>query len=98
DDGGVAALAGEARAPSTRKKRRLVTSASRNRLDDVLDRMRHDDANRDLPVVGSVGGVKRSAAGVEAHVAGYPRAQIALEQPVIAVIKAPSHDAALPCA
>ena len=68
-DGGVAALAGEARAAAARQKRRIVTPADLHRLDDVLPRLRDDHPDRDLAVVRGVGGVERAAAVIEADLA-----------------------------
>jgi hypothetical protein len=67
DDGDVAALSGEAGAGAAREHRRTLRAARGDRRDDVLDRARHDDADRHLAVERAVGRVERAAAAVEAH-------------------------------
>ena len=49
--GDVAALTREARAAAARQHRRLVLAADAHGLDDVVDRARDDDADRQLAVV-----------------------------------------------
>src|SRR5207253_10473057 len=47
--------------------------------DDVLDGLRDDDPDRDLPVVGAAGRVERAVARGETHLAADVAAQLALE-------------------
>ena len=79
DDGGVAALAAQARSAAARKQRRAVLAARGHRRDHGIDRSRDDDADRRLPIVRCVGRVERTAARVEAHFAVDRRLKIAFE-------------------
>ena len=58
DDRDVAALAGEARAGAAREHRRAELPARRDSGGDVVGVARNDEADRDLAVVGAVGGVQ----------------------------------------
>ena len=69
DDRDVAALAGEARAAAARQHRHVTARARGDRRDDIVDALRHDDADRHLPVVRRVGRIQGAAAVVEAHLA-----------------------------
>ena len=51
DDGDVAALPGDARAGAACEHRRAMAAAHLHRADDVIDRLRNDDADWDLAVV-----------------------------------------------
>jgi hypothetical protein len=70
--GDVAALAGEAGAATAGEDRRAELTADRDGRDEVIDRPRDDDADRDLPVVGGVGGVQGPGAAIEADPATHP--------------------------
>src|SRR5205823_3279933 len=77
DDGGIAALAGQARASAAPEHGNAVAAAHGQRLQDVVDRPRQHHPDRDLAIIGGVGGVKRSAAVVEAHLARGLPAEVA---------------------
>ncbi len=70
DDGDVRALAREARAATATRDRDPAAVTCGDRRDHVVDGAGHDDADRDLAVVGGVGRVRRAAPVVEAHLAG----------------------------
>jgi len=76
----VAALAGEARRTAAREHRRLVLAADAHRLDDVVDRARDDDADRQLPVVGAAGGVHGAVAVRESDLRLGRSPQLVLER------------------
>ena len=78
-DGDVAALAGEARAAPARKERRFVLPADADSLDDVVERARNDDADRQLAVVRAAGGVERPIARPESHLPLDGAAEVVLE-------------------
>ena len=78
-DGDVAALPGQAGAAAARENRRAVASRRGHRRHDVVDRPRDDDADRHLPVVGTVGGVECPAAGVEADLGRRGSPQVGLQ-------------------
>ncbi|HEY7551096.1 MAG TPA: hypothetical protein VH913_16475 [Hyphomicrobiaceae bacterium] len=65
-DGNIAALPGQARAAAARDDGRIELAAQPDGPDDVLAAPGHHDADRHLSVVRSVGGIERTAAGVEA--------------------------------
>ena len=77
DDGDVAALTGEARTAAAGQNRRTMLSADLHGRHHIIDVARNDDADRHLPVVGSVGRVECPAATVEAHFATNYPAEIA---------------------
>ena len=52
NDGDVAALPGDAGARAACEHRSTMMAAHLHRADDVIDRLRNDDADRDLAVVG----------------------------------------------
>src|SRR5207302_354519 len=79
DDGDVAALAREARAPAVGEDRRPVLAADRDGLDDVVGRLRDHDPDRELPVVRAAGRVERAVAGTEADLALDRPLELALE-------------------
>ena len=81
DDGGVAALAGDARARSARKDGRTMPVTDGDGIDDVVDRARDDDADRHLAVVRRVGGVERAIAGAEPHLGVRRGAEVGLQGP-----------------
>ncbi len=56
-----------------------MTPGDGNRLHDVVDRARNDDADRHLAIVGAIRRVQRPAAAVEAHLSGYRAFELALE-------------------
>ena len=68
-DGDVAALPGQAGAAAAGQHRHPGLAAARHRGDHVLGAPGNDHADRHLPVVGGVGGVRAAAAGVEADLA-----------------------------
>ena len=70
DERHVDALAALRRAAAPRQDRHAVLAGERDRGHDVLDAARQHHADRDLPVVGSVGGIGRARPRIEAHFAG----------------------------
>ena len=68
-DGLVDRLTGEARARAARQERRAVLATDGVHGDDVFDRLRKHDADRNLPVVRSIVRVERPVLHVEANVA-----------------------------
>ncbi len=69
DHGHVTPLARQAGARSPRQNRHVGPPALLDRRDDVVGVARHDDPDRNLAVVGGIGGVERARARVESHVA-----------------------------
>jgi hypothetical protein len=80
DDGGVRALAGQARPAAAREQRGLVLAADRHRLRRGVNRARHDDAQGELPEIGGIGRVGAASPRVEADLAVNARSQVALER------------------
>ena len=74
-DGGVGALAREARAPAAGEHRRVELPRHRDRLDGRVRGARHHDADRHLAEVRGVGGVGGPAARVEPHLTVHPGPQ-----------------------
>ena len=68
-NGLVDRLTGEARARAARQERRAVLATDGVHGDDVFDRLRKHDADRNLPVVRSIVRVERPVLHVEANVA-----------------------------
>jgi hypothetical protein len=68
DDGDVAALAGERCAGATAEKRCAELAAERDRGENVIGIAREDDADGNLAVVGTIGGVEGACAAVETDV------------------------------
>jgi len=62
-------LPGEARAAAAGQQRRSVLPAGGNDGEHIVDRARHDNAERHLAVVRSIGRVEGAAAAVEAYLA-----------------------------
>jgi hypothetical protein len=69
DDGDVAALTGKARPPAARENRRAELTRDRDRIYDIVQVPRDNNANRRLAIVRAIGRVKRAAAVVETHFA-----------------------------
>ena len=65
--------------PAARKKRRAKSPASSDRPHYVFFRCWNDNADRDLPVVGSVDGVHGLAAGIEANLAVHGLSQLGFQ-------------------
>ena len=79
DDGGVAALTGEAGSRSARERARRWRLADCYGGDDVGFVARNDDADGDVAVVGAVGGVEGFGGGIEADFAANFGAELLLE-------------------
>ena len=75
NDGYVAALSGERGAAAPTQQRSAVLSADGDGGEDVVGVARENNADRNLAVVGTVGGVEGAAAIVEFHVAADLRSQ-----------------------
>ena len=75
----VAGLSGQRGAAAARQDRQLVVARQRHRGDDVALVARHHDAERHPAIVGSVGGIERAAARVEAHLAFDPAPEFCLQ-------------------
>ena len=75
DDGLVGALAGQAGAATAVHDRQVVLPTDRDRLDRGIDAARDHDADRHLPEVRRVGGVRRSRSVVEPHLTVHPLTQ-----------------------
>ena len=69
NDGDVAALTGERRATATAQNGSAILARQADRGYHVIDVARKDYSDGDLAVVGAVGGVQRTAAGIEADFA-----------------------------
>ena len=69
DHGNVAALAGKRGAASAAEDGRAILARQRDCGDDVIDIARQNYADRNLAIVGAVGGVQGAAAGVETDLA-----------------------------
>jgi hypothetical protein len=69
DDGDVRDLPGEARPAAAREDRRAMLAARGDRREDVVDRLRDHDADRDHPVVRPSGRIERAVARPEANLA-----------------------------
>jgi hypothetical protein len=69
DDGDVAALSGERCAAAAAKKRSVELAAQGDGGDHVVIVAGKNDADRDLAVIGAVGGIEGAAGGVEADIA-----------------------------
>jgi hypothetical protein len=67
----VAALAGKARARPTRQNRGAVLPACGYGCDHIIVVSRNHQADGDLTIVGSVRGVERATAAVEAHLSAH---------------------------
>ena len=65
--GHVAALAGKGSASAAAEKRSAEFAAGRDGGEDILRVIRKNHTDGDLAVVGSVGGVERASAAIEAH-------------------------------
>ena len=74
----VAGLAGERGAAAARQNREAVLARQRERAHHVAFVARDHDAQRDLPVIRSVGGVERERGVVEANLAVDGAAEFAL--------------------
>jgi hypothetical protein len=74
-DGDVAALPGERGSGPTAEQGRTEFATNRNCGEDVVGIARKNYADRDLAVVGAVGGVEGAAAVVKANVAANAQAQ-----------------------
>jgi hypothetical protein len=68
DDGDVAALPCERRASTTAEQWRSELTAEGDGRQNIVGIVREHDADGDVTVIGAVGGVERSAAGVESDV------------------------------
>ena len=68
-DGDVAALAGEAGSTSPSENWRAVAAADGYRVHDIFGGFWNHDADRNLPVVGAIGGVEGAGTSVEADFA-----------------------------
>jgi hypothetical protein len=75
----VAALPGQARSSAPRQDRRAVLSADRHRGDDILAVAWDDEADRNLAVVRSVGGIQGPAAAIKPYLATDRLLQVAFE-------------------
>jgi hypothetical protein len=75
NDRNVAALSGKRGASATTEERRAKLSAERDRGKYIVNLARKDDADGDLAVVGAVGRVKSTAAGIEPDLTANLRAQ-----------------------
>jgi hypothetical protein len=75
DDGDVAALAGERRSSATTEQRRAKVATDGNSGENILSVAGNDYANGNLAIVGSVGGVESTGAGIEADLAANVGAQ-----------------------
>jgi hypothetical protein len=80
DDGGVAALAGEARAAAAGQDRDRSLVADPHGFDDVFAGSGNDDTDRNLPVVRGIRGVESPAARTEVHLTRNPPAQLVFER------------------
>jgi len=69
DDGDIAALTGETGAGSAGEDGGAELATGSDGCLDVCGIERHDEADRDLPVVGGVGCVESAGSGVEANLA-----------------------------
>ena len=67
NDGHVTALAGQAGAPAARGDGSPRLPTNLNRGDYVLNGFRHDDADRDLPIIGAIRRIRTPAAVIESH-------------------------------
>ena len=76
---GVGAFAGEAGPAAAGQHRGVVAPAHLDRGHRGFDRTRHHHAERDLPVVRGIGGVRPARSGVEAHLAVDGGGQVAGE-------------------
>src|SRR3954462_7504499 len=76
-DGDVAALTSKAGPPATGKDGSAMGPAYLHGRDDIVDVAWQHDADGHLPIIGTVGGVERPAAAVEAHFASHDAAEIA---------------------
>ena len=65
-DGDVAALASQARAAAAAEKRGAELPSRGDGFDHILEILRNDDADRNLPVIGAIGSVQGAASGIEA--------------------------------
>ena len=79
DDRRVAALSGQTGPAATTGDRRAACPGDGNGRDHILDASRQHHADRCLPIVRSIGGVKRPATVVETHFATQIRLQLCLE-------------------
>jgi len=80
DDGGVAALSGKRRASAARQQRSVVIPAQSNGGENVFLVARNHDADRNLPVIGPVGGIECAAARVKADLPTKVAAERSLER------------------
>ncbi len=71
DHGDVAALAGKRGAAAAAEDRSAILARQRDGGDDVIDIAGKNYADRNLTIVGAVGGVQGAAAGVETDFAAY---------------------------
>ena len=74
-DGDVAALAGKRCTAAAAKQRRTEFAAKGDSRENIVHVMREDDANRNLAIVGTVGGVESTAALIETDFAAQGAAQ-----------------------
>src|SRR5207249_4739657 len=79
-DSDVAGLSGEARPAPARHDGCSVLAADAHRLDDVVDRPRDDDPDRQHPIVGAAGRVERAVARAEADLGLGRAAELVLER------------------
>ncbi len=80
-DGDVGRLSCEAGAAAAHRDRRAVLAADPHRRDHVVLVAGQHHADRHLPVVRSIGGVRGPAPGVEADLARGPRRQFPRQRP-----------------
>ena len=85
DDGLVAGLPAQAGAGAPVGDGRAVIAAHGHCLDEVVNVFRDDDADRYLPVVGGVSGVRRSHAAAEMDLPPNPPLQVGFERAGAAV-------------
>ena len=78
-DGYIAALPRQACPSSTRQDGRLVLFAGGSGCDHVIRIARDDQADRNLAVVGSVGGIQSAAPAIEPNLPAYRAPQFILE-------------------
>ena len=69
DDCDIAALTGQTRPPAAACDRCAKFSAKIDSDDDISAVARNDNADRNLAIVGAVGGIKRARAVIETHFA-----------------------------
>ena len=89
NDGDVAGLAGQTRAAATPENRYVSFAAFFDGREHVLDTARNNHSDRNLPINREIGGIERTAAGVEPHLALYPaRKRLARARPPNRAVRA----------